>query len=147
MKTERIKYSDYMAGQRFGDKKRSNKGNNKGNVIKKAGTLAAGSLFLLKSPIALAASVDPRGVAVEASGAVNGAVRDQIIHAFDPLVSLMMDLALPVSSVLITAAGLMITIGMKEKGYSLMMQSCLGYVVIMLSPLFIKILAGIGSAL
>lgn len=143
MKTEAIKYSDYMAGQRFGEKKR----NGKGNVIKKAGTLAAGSLFLLKSPMALAATVDPNGIAVEASGAVSGAVRDQIIHAFDPLVSLMMDLALPVSSVLITAAGLMITIGMKEKGYSLMMQSCLGYVVIMLSPLFIKILAGIGSAL
>ena len=143
MKIEAIKYSDYMTGKRFGDKKR----NGKGNVIKKAGTLAAGSLFLLKSPMALAASVDPYGVAVEANGAVSGAVRDQIIHAFDPLVSLMMDLALPVSSVLITAAGLMITIGMKEKGYSLMMQSCLGYVVIMMSPLFIKILAGIGGAL
>lgn len=143
MRIEAIKYSDYMAGQRFGEKKRSNKG----NVIKKAGTLAAGSLFLLKSPMALAASVDSRGLAVEASGAVSGAVRDQIIHAFDPLVGLMMDLALPVSSVLITAAGLLITIGLKEKGYSLMMQSCIGYVVIMMSPMFIKILAGIGGAL
>ena len=143
MKTEAIKYSDYMAGQRFGEKKR----NGNGNVIKKAGTLAAGSLFLLKSPMALAASVDPYGVAVEASGAVNGAVTNQIVHAFDPLVSLMTSMALPLASVLLTGAALMIMLNMKEKGYTLMMQASVGYVAVNLIPLFVKILAGIGAAL
>ena len=143
MKTEAIKYSDYMAGQRFGEKKRISKG----NVIKKAGTLAAGSLFLLKSPMALAATVDPYGVAVEASGSVSGAVKSQVIHAFDPLVELMMALSLPIASVIITGAALMILIGLKEKGHSLMFTGAIGYVLMQMTPLFIKILAGVGGAL
>lgn len=143
MKTEAIKYSDYMAGQRFGEKKRKDVG----GTLKKAGTLAAGSLFLLKSPMALAATVDPNGIAVEASGAVGGAVKSQIIHAFDPLVDLMISLSLPLASVILTGAALMILINQKERGYAMMMQASIGYVAVQLIPLFVKILAGIGGAL
>jgi hypothetical protein len=145
LKIEAIKYSDYKAGQRFGEKKTMK---DIGNVLKKAGAATAGSILMFKHPMApLAATTDINGVAVEASGAVSSAVRDQIIHAFDPLVGLMTDLALPIASVIITGAALMILIGFPEKGYPMMMRSCIGYIAIMLCPMFIKILAGIGAAL
>lgn len=144
MKIEAIKYSDYMGGQRFGEKKTMK---DIGGTLKKAGAAVAGSILLAKSPLAMAATTDINGVAIEASGAVSGAVREQIIHAFDPLVGLMTDLALPIASVIITGAAMMILIGFPEKGYPMMMRSCIGYVAIMLVPMFIKILAGIGAAL
>lgn len=144
MKIEKIKYSDYMSGQRFGDKKQNKSVT---GILKKAGTLAAGSLFLLKSPMALAATVDPSTLAVEAGGAVSGAVKSQVIHAFDPLVELMMALSLPIASVIITGSALMILIGLKEKGHSLMFTGAIGYVLMQMTPLFIKILAGVGGAL
>ena len=141
MKIEAIKYSDYMAGQRFGEKKKKNVG----STLKKAGTVAAGSIFLLKAPMALAAEV-PQGMAVPV-GAVSGTVKNQIIHAFDPLVDLLISLSLPVASVILTGAALMILIGQREKGYAMMMQASLGYILMQLTPLFIKLLAGVGSAL
>lgn len=145
MKIEAIKYSDYKAGQRFGERKTMK---DIGKTIKKAGAATAGAILLTKAPLAMAAMESPEGLAVPASGAVSGAVKEQIVHAFDPLVGLMMDLALPIASVLLTGAALMIMFpGMRDRGYTLMMNSCIGYCVVNLVPLFIKILAGIGSAL
>lgn len=141
MKTEAIKYSDYMSGQRFGERKTMK---DIGNVLKKAGAATAGAILLTKAPFALAAEV-PGGLAVPAS--INGAVKQQVIHAFDPLVELMMSISLPIASVIITGAALMILMGFKEKGYPMMFSASIGYVLVQLTPMFIKILAGVGGAL
>lgn len=144
MKFEAIKYSDYKAGQRFGEKKTMK---DIGNTLKKAGAATAGAIMLAKAPLALAAMEQPGGLAVPVTGAVSGAVKSQIVHAFDPLVDLMMSLSLPIASVIITGAALMIMLGLKERGYNLMFTGCIGYVLIQLTPMFIKILAGVGGAL
>jgi len=80
-------------------------------------------------------------------GSVSGAITNQVIHAFDPLVNLMVSLSLPIASVILTGAALMVMINQKEKGYSLMMQASVGYVLVQMIPLFIKLLAGIGAAI
>lgn len=144
MKIEAIKYSDYMGGQRFGEKK-TMKGI--GKTIKKAGAATAGAILLTKAPFAMAATTDMNGVAIEASGAVSGAVKEQIIHAFDPLVDLMMSLSLPIASVIITGAALITLMGFKERGYPMMFSASIGYCLVQLTPMFIKILAGVGGAL
>jgi len=144
MKFESIKYSDYMAGQRFGERKTMK---DIGNTLKKAGAATAGAILLTKAPFAMAAVEAPGGLAVPVAGAVNGAVKNQIVHAFDPLVDLMMSLSLPIASVIITGAALMILMGLKERGYPLMFSASIGYCLVQLTPMFIKILAGVGGAL
>ncbi|PJN91008.1 hypothetical protein [Bacillus sp. mrc49] len=143
MKIEAIKYSDYMGGQRFEEKKTMN---DIGGMLKKAGVATAGAIMLVKAPLALAAVEAPQGLSVPAS-AVSGAVKQQVIHAFDPLVDLMMSLSLPIASVIITGAALMILMGFKEKGYPMMFSASIGYCLVQLTPMFIKILAGVGGAI
>ena len=144
MKIEAIKYSDYMAGKRFGEKKTMK---DIGKTLKRAGAATAGALMISKAPFAMAAIESPEGLAVPVAGAVSGAVKEQIVHAFDPLVELMMALSLPIASVIITGAALMILIGLKDRGYNLIFTGCVGYVLMQLVPLFIKILAGVGAAI
>lgn len=56
------------------------------------------------------------------------------------------DLSLPIASVILTGAALMVMLNQKERGYSMMMEASIGYVLIQMIPLFIKLLAGIGAA-
>jgi hypothetical protein len=113
--------------------------------------IAASVAFKTKAALAATAA----GAAVVASaqpeaipaGAISGAITSQVIHAFDPLVELMVSLSLPIASVILTGAALMIMINQKERGYSLMMQASIGYVIVQMVPLFIKLLAGIGAAI
>ena len=143
MRIEAIKYSDYMGGQRFEEKKTMK---DIGGMLKKAGAATAGAIMLAKAPLALAAVEAQQGLSVPAS-AVSGSVKQQVIHAFDPLVDLMMSLSLPIASVIITGAALMILMGFKEKGYPMMFSASIGYCLVQLTPMFIKILAGVGGAI
>jgi hypothetical protein len=137
VKTYDFKTGEYKYSQE--DKKRLT-----GDLLKKAGALTAGSFLISRAPMALAASNEPQVIAVNAIG---DTVKQQVLTAFDPLVDLMMAISLPIASVMITGAALMILIGQKDRGYSLMMNASVGYVLVMLSPLFIKLLAGVGAAL
>jgi hypothetical protein len=87
------------------------------------------------------------GVEAVPVGAISGAITSQVIHAFDPLVNLMVSLSLPIASVILTGAALMVMINQKERGYAMMMQASIGYVIVQMVPLFIKLLAGIGAAI
>lgn len=80
-------------------------------------------------------------------GAISGEVKQRIIHAFDPLMELMIDVALPITGVMITGGCLLILIGQKERGFSLILNSSLGYVLVNLSPMILSLLAGVGSAI
>ena len=55
--------------------------------------------------------------------AVPEATKQSILHVFDPLIDLMIDLALPIAGVMITGGALLIMIGQKDKGFSLIMNS------------------------
>ena len=143
MKTEAIKYSDYLDGQRFRENKKMK---HIGKTLKKAGAATAGAILLAKAPLALATVEAPQGLSVPVT-AVSGSVKQQVIHAFDPLVDLMMSLSLPIASVIITGAALMVLMGFKEKGYPMMFSASIGYCLVQLTPMFIRILAGVGGAI
>ena len=101
-------------------------------------------LSILSSKYVLAG---PQEITTEAVEVVAQSTRDSIIHAFDPLLQLMIDLSLPIAGIMITGGCLLIMIGQKEKGFTLLMNSSLGYVLVNLSPLFLKLLEEIGKAL
>lgn len=112
--------------------------------------LTVSAAVKIKAAVAATSAVIPVEAApIDAvpAGAISGAITSQVIHAFDPLVELMVSLSLPIASVILTGAALMVMINQKERGYTMMMQASVGYVLVQMIPLFIKLLAGIGAAI
>lgn len=64
----------------------------------------------------------------------------------DPIIDILVALSLPVASVILVGSLFMIMLGQKEKAYGLMMNAGLGYVLIQMSPLLLKILEASGNA-
>ncbi|WP_163526598.1 hypothetical protein [Halobacillus ihumii] len=134
-KTEAIAFGDFMSG----DYKRKRK--TLKDVSKYAVTVPAALL-----PIGLSkVSAAPSGEVVTAN-AVSDAIKERIASAFDPVVELLVAISLPIASVMVTGGALMVMIGMNDRGYGLLMKAGIGYVLVQMSPLFIDLLAGVGSA-
>ncbi|WEG14024.1 hypothetical protein PU629_06550 [Pullulanibacillus sp. KACC 23026] len=138
VRTQVIKFNDFMAGENRPEKKHDIR------PIIKSALLATGTAIISMPKHSFAATTTSQAIAVNA---VPSAVKSQIVHAFDPLVDLIVSLSIPISSVMIAGAALMIMIGQKEKGYSLLMNCAIGYCLVQMTPLFIKLLTGIGSAI
>lgn len=89
---------------------------------------------LLKVKAVFAAEAVPV-TAVAASG-----MYDKMLHAFDPLITLVQALAYPVAMVVVLGGALFIMIGNKEKGFSMMQGAGLGYVLVQMTPMVLNIL-------
>lgn len=89
--------------------------------------------FIKLSTVSAATTTAP--AAVEA-----GAMYDKMLHAFDPLITLVQALAYPVAMVVVLGGALFIMIGNKEKGFSMMQGAGLGYVLVQMTPLVLNIL-------
>ncbi|MGD6831447.1 hypothetical protein ACQCT5_04760 [Sutcliffiella halmapala] len=63
-----------------------------------------------------------------------------MLHAFDPLITLVQALAYPIAMVVVLGGALFIMIGNKEKGFSMMQSAGLGYVLVTLTPMILNIL-------
>lgn len=75
---------------------------NYGHLVEKAQWIpivAVSAHVMNKVSPVLAATVQPEAIVV--TGAIPGAVKEKIIHAFDPLVELIMGVSLPIASVMI----------------------------------------------
>lgn len=77
--------------------------------------------------------------------ALGDSIKGQIVHAFDPLIVLTQTLAYPIAAIMISAGCLFIMIGNKEKGVGILQMAGIGYILVQLSPLFLKILVSVGS--
>lgn len=148
-RTETIKFGDFMSGA-YKEKQKPVKTSQRTNVEQIAHVLKWGAIIPVaghiatKAQLAFAATNGPEIVAVEA---MSGAVKAKIVHAFDPLIELMVGISLPIAGVMLTGGALMIMVGQKDLGFKLIMNSALGYVLVQMSPLFIDLLAGVGSAI
>jgi hypothetical protein len=89
----------------------------------------------LKVKAVLAAEAVPVTAAV-----TTGAMYDKMLHAFDPLITLVQALAYPVAMVVVLGGALFIMIGNKEKGFSMMQGAGLGYVLVQMTPMVLNIL-------
>lgn len=96
------------------------------------------------SSVAQAPVINPED-AVPAMG-VPSAVHAKILHAFDPLVNLIQDLAYPIAAVMIATGSIFIMVGNKEKGMQMLQHAALGYILVQLVPLMLNLLVGVGGS-
>jgi hypothetical protein len=163
-RTETIKFGDFMSGG-YKEKAKAKK-RQIGAVVKATATstavitaskvaiplvavavpamLLAGKTAMASSGTAIPVNSDVVAIPV---GAISDEVKSRIIHSFDPLIDLMVSLSLPIAGVMVTGGALLIMIGQKDMGLKLIMNSALGYVLVQMSPMFIDLLAGVGSAI
>lgn len=78
--------------------------------------------------------------------ALSAGVKEKILHAFDPLIDLVQLLAYPVAGVMIAGGCLFIMVGNRDTGMKMLQNAAIGYILVQLSPLFLDLLVGIGSA-
>ena len=84
--------------------------------------------------------------APEAVPAIGGAIKDKIIHSFDPLIDLIQALAFPIAGVMIAGGCLFIMVGNRERGMQMLQNAAIGYILVQLSPLMLDLLVGIGQS-
>lgn len=65
---------------------------------------------------------------------------------FDPIVEIIVAISLPLASVVVAAAGLLLILGNSDKAQSMIIKAGLGYVAVQLLPLFISIMKTMGKA-
>ncbi len=84
--------------------------------------------------------------APEAVPVIGGAIKDKIIHSFDPLIDLIQALAFPIAGVMIAGGCLFIMVGNRERGMQMLQNAAIGYILVQLSPLMLDLLVGIGQS-
>jgi hypothetical protein len=77
---------------------------------------------------------------------LGSATKGTILHAFDPLIDLIQALAYPIAGVMIAGGCLFIMVGNKEKGMQMLQNAAIGYILVQLSPMILKLLVGVGSS-
>lgn len=78
---------------------------------------------------------------------LSGAIYDKITTAFMPVVELIKGLAYPISLIVMTGGAIMIMIGSKEKGYSMIQNAGIGYILVQMVPLLMNLLVEIAKSL
>lgn len=71
---------------------------------------------------------------------------EMLANVLDPLVQIMVAISFPIASVIMIGGCFFFMIGNSEKAWQTIMNAGLGYVLIQLSPLFLKILREVGEA-
>jgi hypothetical protein len=157
--TKTIKFGEFMSGEYKvkAEKKKAQikavgRGVVTGGLYVTAAKVALPAM-IVTIPILLATRALPAMAATSGGAAaampvvsIPGPIKEKIIHAFDPLVDLMVGLSVPIAGVMITGGALMILIGQKDTGFKWIMNASLGYVLVQLSPMLINLLIGVGAA-
>lgn len=150
-RAETIQFGDFMSGE-YKHKRKPVKTSQRA-TWKESDILKWGSIIPLVAAaggtipaMASTGSTIPAGEVVAVT-AISGAVKEKIVHAFDPLIELMVGISLPIAGVMLTGGALLIMVGQKDMGMKLIMNSALGYVLVQMSPLFISLLSGVSAAI
>jgi hypothetical protein len=78
----------------------------------------------------------------EASG-----LADKIIGAFDPIIQLAQGVSYPIAFLMICGGFLLIMVGQRSKGLSMLKWAAVGYVGMQFAPAIMQILVGVGKAM
>lgn len=71
----------------------------------------------------------------------------KIVHAFDPLISVMQALAYPVSFLSISAGMLLISVGQRHRGINMIKWGAIGYIGMQIVPGIMEMVAQVGEAM
>ncbi|GGJ73240.1 hypothetical protein GGR02_002413 [Anoxybacillus voinovskiensis] len=87
------------------------------------------------------------GVDFASAATVSGVVYEKATNAFMPLVELIKGLSYPIALVIMSGGALMLMIGNKEKGYSMIQNASIGYILVQMMPMLMKLLVEIAKAM
>ncbi|MFE4073420.1 hypothetical protein [Peribacillus sp. YIM B13477] len=159
MRTQTIKFSEFMTGE-YKVKAKAKKERVVRNTVKVAssailpivsgGTVGTlGLVFATGSVLACGTSAGG-GEAIAVAGvsqAVGESAMRTLGHALDPLIDILVAISLPVASVIMVGGCFFFMLGNSEKAWSMIQNAGLGFCLIQLSPLFIKMLEQVGKAI
>ncbi|KKX54195.1 hypothetical protein [Brevibacillus borstelensis] len=140
-RTEVIKFRDFMDGTWKVPEK------NRGNMKKAAGSLVkAGTIVPLALTTAAHASA-AESVKTTASAVIAGTTLQILAHALDPVAQILVALSLPIASIVMIGGCYFFLFGNSDKAWSTIQNAGLGYILIQLSPLFIRVLEQVGKSI
>ncbi|MBY0055001.1 hypothetical protein H7K32_25920 [Brevibacillus agri] len=140
-KTEVIKFRDFMDGTwKLPDKKKRD--------LKKVtdALIKAGTMIPLALTTAAHASA-AESLTASATQVVAGTTLQVLAHALDPLTQILVAISLPVASVVMIGGCFFFMFGQSDRAWSTIQNAGLGYLLIQLSPLFIKVLEQVGKSI
>lgn len=131
MRKETIKFSDFMDGSYKSKKKEVIKTPNKWPFAVGA---SAGILSPMKALAATSAVTVTKITETDPSQ-----LYDVLVTAFKPLIQLAQAFAYPIASVVVIGGALYIMVGNKDKGFQMMQQAAVGYVMVRIAPMVLDI--------
>jgi hypothetical protein len=116
------------------------------NTLVKAGCMVP--LAMVPHSVFAAGAADVAGKATEAAATAIATTSLSILaHALDPIIQILVAISLPVASIVMIGGCFFFMFGKSEKAWSTIQNAGLGYLLIQLSPLFIKVLEQVGKSL
>lgn len=79
--------------------------------------------------------------------ALTDGIKSTVLHVFDPLIDLIQALAYPIAGVMIAGGCLFVMVGNRDRGMSMLQNAAIGYILVQLSPMLLKLLVGVGEAI
>lgn len=74
-------------------------------------------------------------------------VKSKIIHAFDPIIQIVQGMAHPIAFLMITGGCLLLMMGQRSKGISMVKWAAIGYILVQFVPGIMRILEETGGAI
>lgn len=140
-RTEVIKFRDFMDGTWQQPEKKKIELKKVTDALVKAGAMI---------PLALTTAAHANAaesLAASATQVVAGTTLQVLAHALDPLTQILVAISLPVASVVMIGGCFFFMFGQSDRAWSTIQNAGLGYLLIQLSPLFIKVLEQIGKSI
>lgn len=95
---------------------------------------------------AVPVSVAPMAVPVGAKEWMSEQTLSTLAHILDPVVDILVALSLPIASVIIVGSCFQFMFDRADKGWQMIQNAGLGYVLIQVSPLILNVLKQVGNA-
>lgn len=79
------------------------------------------------------------------AGAISGVITEKTVNAFEPIVDLVQGLSYPIGIIVMMCGGIIWMIGNKEKGLGLITNAGMGYIIVQMVPLGMKLLVEVAK--
>jgi hypothetical protein len=155
-KAKVIKFNDFMTSE-YKEKEKQRKRNvvNKATKVAMAALIpmatggAIGSLGLMvtaTSALASTTATQPIAIEVGAAAWMGEKTLNTLAHVLDPVVDILVALSFPIASVIIVGSCFQFMFDRADKGWQMIQNAGLGYVLIQVSPLILDVLKQVGNA-
>jgi hypothetical protein len=154
--TKAIKFNDFMTGE-YKAKEKVTKKKRRGIVIKIASSAilpiatlgSVGTIGLVLTTTKVFANANtPVVAAVPATAGewMGEKTLSALAHVLDPVVDILVALSFPIASVIIVGSCFQFMFDRADKGWQMIQNAGLGYVLIQVSPLILNVLKQVGNA-